>query len=122
MLEAALTPSRLGPLQDSLAGMVFHYDKFTGVAANQLCEAVYLSSPSIQVTVLVSASNFYRMKAVYGDLLKLSSDSLKPIVAPLLLEEKHLNIERMMRLMAVDEKEGKISLYMEVSDRVEPCQ
>ena len=122
MLEAALTPSRLGPLQDSLAGMVFHYDKFTGLAANQLCEAVYLSSPSIQVTVLVSPSNFFRMKAVYGNLPKLSSDSFKPIVAPLLLEEKHLNIERMMKLMAVDEKEGKIALYMEVSDGVEPCQ
>lgn len=42
----------------------------------------------------------------------------KPVVAPLLLEEKHLNVERMMKLMAIDEKEGKVALYMEVSDRI----
>lgn len=56
------------------------------------------------------------MKRVYENLAKLSPIAPKPVVAPLLLEEKHLNIERMMKLMAVDEKEGKLSLYMEVSD------
>ena len=121
MLEGALTPSGLGPLKNPLAGMVFHYDKFTGFAADQHCEAVYLNSTSISVTVLVSASSFYRLQKVYENVRNLPPDAPKPVVAPLLLEEKHLNIERMMKLMAVDEKEGKTSLYMEVSDGIEPC-
>ena len=116
MLEAALKPSRLGKLPSPLAGMVFHYDKFTGFSASQICEAAYLGSTGIPVTVLVSPSNFYRMRRVYQNTPRLSSNAPKPIVAPLLLEEKHLNVERMMKLMAIDEKEGKISLYMEVSD------
>lgn len=122
MLEAALKESQLGKLPHPLAGMVFHYDKFTGLGESQICEASYLISAGIPVTVMVSSSNFYRMKKIYEDLPKLPSDAPKPKVAPLLLEEKHLNIERMMKLMAVDEKEGKISLYMEVSDGLEPCQ
>ena len=122
ILEGALTESRLGPLQHPLAGMVFYYDKFTGFAPDQRCEAVCLKSIGIPVTVLVSASNFYRMKTIYEDVQDLPPDAPKPVVvAPLLLKEKHLNIERMMKLMAVDEKEGKTSLYMEVSDGIEPC-
>ena len=120
MLEATLKSSKLGELVSPLAGMVFHYDKFTGLGASQICEAVYLTSADIPVTVLVSPSNFYAMERVYMDLPKLSSKAPRPLVAPLLLEEKHLNIERMMKLMAVDEKDGKISLYMEVSDQIEP--
>ena len=121
ILEGALKPSGLGPLQDPLAGMIFHYDKFTGFAPDQHCEAMSLNSTSIRVTVLVSASSFYRLKKVYEDVRNLPLNAPKPVVAPLLLKEKHLNIERMMKLMAVDEKEGKTSLYMEVSDGIEPC-
>lgn len=120
MLEAALMPSRLGKLPHPLPGMVFHYDKFTGFSASSLCEAAYLSSKNIKVTVLVSASNYYRMRDAYENMPGLPPGAPRPVVAPLLLEEKHLNIERMMKLMAVDEKEGKISLYMEVSDELEP--
>lgn len=58
------------------------------------------------------------MKRAYQDMSVpgVDPDVPKPVVAPLLLEEKHLNIEHMLKLMAVDQKEGKISLYMEVSD------
>lgn len=121
MLEAALKDSRLGKLPNPLAGMVFHYDKFTGLGKSQICEASYLISAGIPVTVLVSSSNFYRMQGIYKDLPKLPSNAPKPKVAPLLLEQKHLNIERMMKLMAVDEKEGKMSLYMEVSAGKKSC-
>ena len=119
ILEAALQPSKLGKLPSPLAGMIFHYDKFTGFSATQICEAAYLCSIGIPVTVLVSPSNFHRMKRAYRD-IRLPSNAPKPVVAPLLLEERHLNVERMMKLMAVDEKEGKISLYMEVSGNIEP--
>lgn len=122
MLEAALKPSRLGKLPRPLAGMVFHYDKFTGFSSSQICEAAYLCSTGIPVTVLVSPSNFHRMKRAYENMPNLPPNAPKPVVAPLLLEENHLNIERMMKLMAVDEKEGKVALYMEVSDGIGPCQ
>ena len=115
ILEAALQPSKLGKLPSPLAGMIFHYDKFTGFSSTQVCEAAYLCSTGIPVTVLVSPSNFYRMERAYRNIQHIPSSAPKPVVAPLLLEERHLNVERMMKLMAVDEKEGKISLYMEVS-------
>ena len=103
--------------------MVFHYDKFTGFSAPQVCEAAYLYSSRIPVTVLVSPSNYHRMRKAYQDMSVpgVPSNVPKPVVAPLLLEEKHLNIEHMLKLMAVDEKEGKISLYMEVSDGIGRC-
>ena len=118
MLEIALKSCRLGKLPRPLAGMVFHYDKFTGFAANQICEAAYLSSIGIPVTVLVSPSNLHRMRMAYENMPGLPSNAPKPVVAPLLLEEQHLNVERMMKLMAIDEKEGRIALYMEVSDGI----
>ena len=120
ILEAALQPSKLGELPSPLAGMIFHYDKFTGFSSTQICEAAYLCSIGIPVTVLVSPSNFHRMERAYRNIQGIPSNAPKPVVAPLLLEERHLNVERMMKLMAVDEKEGKISLYMEVSGDTEP--
>ena len=124
MLEAALKPSKLGKLPRPLAGMVFHYDRFTGFSAAKVCEAAYLCSTGIKTTVLVSSSNFYRMKRTYEELVipGLPKNAPRPVVAPLLLEEKHLNIDRMLMLMAVDGKEGKFSLYMEVSDGTGSCQ
>ena len=119
ILEAALQPSKLGKLPSPLAGMIFHYDKFTGFSASQICEAAYLCSTGIPVTVLVSPSNFHRMERAYRNIRGLPSNAPKPVVAPLLLEERHLNVERMMKLMAIDEKEGKVSLYMEVSGDIE---
>ncbi|KAM0803392.1 hypothetical protein BDR22DRAFT_801862 [Usnea florida] len=118
ILEAALQPSKLGKLPYPLAGMIFHYDKFTGFSSTQVCEAAYLCSTGIPVTVLVSPSNFHRMKGAYRNIRGMPSNAPKPVVAPLLLEERHLNVERMMKLMAVDEKEGKISLYMESVCRI----
>jgi len=113
MLEDALIPSRLGKLPHPLAGMVFHYDKFTGFSSTQICEAAYLASAGIPVKVLVSSSNLWRMKRAYQNLPGFPNVA-KPVVVPLLLHEKHLNVERMMKLMAVDEKDGKMALYMEV--------
>lgn len=117
MLEGALIPSRLGKLPCPLAAMVFHYDKFTGFKTSQICEAAYLCSTGTPVTVLVSSSNFHRMRRAYASMPGWPLHAPKPVVAPLLLDENHLNIEHILKLMAIDEKEGKISLYMEVSGR-----
>ena len=122
MLETALMSTQLGKLPYPLAGMVFHYDKFTGFSANQICEAACLCSMGIPVKVLVSPSNIHRMTRAYENMRGLPPDAPKPVVAPLFLEERQLNIERMMKLMAVDDKDGKVALYMEVSDGIGPCR
>jgi len=114
ILENALLPSRLGKLPNRLAGIVFHYDKFTGFESTQICETAYLASSGIPVKVLVSPTNRWRMEQAYGNLPGFPENAKKPVVVPLLLREEQLNVERMMKLMAVDEKDGKMALYMEV--------
>ena len=115
MLEAALiTKPELGRLPKPLAGIVFHYDKFSSFSSCQICEAAYLCSSGIPVRVLVSPSNFWRMKQAYENLPGLASHAKKPVVKALLLKETHLDVERLMKLMAVDDSDKAIPLYMEV--------
>ncbi|KAA6409421.1 MAG: hypothetical protein FRX48_06974 [Lasallia pustulata] len=114
MLENSLLPCQLGALPKPLAAIVFHYDKFTSFASNQICEAAYLCSSGIPVRVLVSPSNFWRMRQAYSNMPGLPASAKKPVVAPMLLKERHLDVERMMNLMAVTEKDGPMPLYMEV--------
>ncbi|MCJ1425207.1 hypothetical protein MMC29_003095 [Sticta canariensis] len=119
MLEAALiTKPELGRLPKPLAGLVFHYDKFSSVSSCQVCEAAYLCSSGIPVRVLVSPSNFWRMKQAYENLPGLAPDAKKPVVKALLLKETHLDVERLMKLMAVDDTDKAIPLYMEVTCRI----
>ena len=114
MLEAALLRGQPGELQHPLSAMVFHYDKFNGCSSSQVCEAAYISSSGIPVTVLVSPSNYNTMKRAYENMPGSSPDAKKPIVKPLVLFEKQLNLERMMTLMAAGKKDGEMPLYMEV--------
>ena len=114
MLENSLLPSRLGALPKPLAAIVFHYDKFTSFSSSQICEAAYLCSSGIPVRVLVSPSNLWRMQHAYSNMPGLPAKAKKPVVCPMLLKERHLDIERMMNLMAVSEKDGPMPLYMEV--------
>ena len=114
MLENSLLPSQLGALPKPLAAIVFHYDKFTSFSSSQICEAAYLCSSGIPVRVLVSPSNFWRMQHAYSNMPGLPANAKKPVIAPMLLKERHLDIERMMNLMAVSEKDGPMPLYMEV--------
>ncbi|KAL8670719.1 MAG: hypothetical protein Q9224_007655, partial [Gallowayella concinna] len=72
----------------------------------------------IPVTVLVSASNYWAMKKVYENLPGLKPGERKPIVRPLLLQQKHLNVDRMMTLMSIDTESGHVALYTEVIHRV----
>ena len=113
MLEASLTRSKLGPLVQPLAGIVFHYDRHTSVGCTQICEAAYLASSGIPVTIMVSPTTYVAMKQAYENLKGYPQNIRKPRVVPLYLEEKHLNVDRMMKLMAVDEA-GRVPLYMEV--------
>ena len=114
MLEAALWQPKLGKLPNPLAAMVFHYDKFNSCSSSQICEAAYLSSAGIPVKVLVSPSNYYTMKEAYENMPGFPQGATKPVVKALVLFEEQLNLERMMTLMAAEEKDGKPPLYMEV--------
>ena len=117
MLEAAMLQSRapqtLGRLPHPLAGMVFHYDKFTGLSGNQICEAAYLCSRGIPVRVLVSSASFAKLEPIYSNLPNVAQH-LQPIVHPLLFEQHHLDTETMLKLMAVEATNGGRPLYMEV--------
>jgi len=113
VLENCLIPNVCaGQLPNPLTGLVFHYDSFTSAVGGHACEAAYLCSSGIKVTVLVSPSNFTRMKSLYQNLPGLAGDG--PKVEPLLLQQRYLNIERLMTLMAVDSTEGQVPLYIQV--------
>lgn len=121
MLENSLLSSQLGVLPKPLTAIVFHYDKFTSFASSQICEAAYLCSSGIDVRVLVSPSNFWRMKRAYSNMPGLPANAKKPVVMPMLLKERHLDVERMMNLMAVTDKDGSsIPLYIAVYIRTSP--
>ena len=121
MLEAAILQSKaprpLGKLPHPLAGIVFHYDKFTGLLGNQVCEAAYLCSRGVRVKVLVSPASFGKLKRMYSNLQNVP-ENLQPTVRPLLFEQHHLDAESMLKLMAVESKNGSRPLYMEVSDSI----
>ncbi|KAL9028993.1 MAG: hypothetical protein Q9196_002714 [Gyalolechia fulgens] len=101
ILENCLIPSQLGKLPNPLAAIVFHYDSFTSYGSKQLCEAAYLCSSGVPVKVLVSPTNFWRMKQMYENLPISSPSSRKPEIVPMKFQDKHLDVARMMSMMAV---------------------
>ncbi|ERF73939.1 hypothetical protein EPUS_05362 [Endocarpon pusillum Z07020] len=109
-----LSPSPVGVLPNPLAGLVFHYDKFTSAATTQLCEAAYLCSSGVPVRVLVSPSNYHNMSRLYSNLPGLPPHGRRPKVAPLYLQEQQLNISNMLTLMAVSDGSKSAPLYLEV--------
>ncbi|OMP86947.1 hypothetical protein BK809_0007033 [Diplodia seriata] len=113
MLEGCLLPSKsLGRLPKPLQSIVFHYDAW---GAGSVCEAAYLCSAGIKVNVLVSPSNYWRLKDAY-ERIERSEERLQ--VRKLRLQPKHLNVERMLALMAFNESTGKVPLYMEVINKI----
>ena len=114
ILENCLIPSKLGQLPRPLAGMIFHYDTFTSYGSYKVCEAAYLCSSGIPVRVLVSPTNYWRMKKTYENLPGLPSDTAKPEVIAMKFQDKHLDVMRIKNLMAVNDKDGCVPLYVEV--------
>ncbi|KAB8339324.1 hypothetical protein FH972_022257 [Carpinus fangiana] len=110
ILEGCMLPHpSIGKLPQPLAGILFHYDPHN---SNHPCEAAYLSS-HIPVTVLVSPSNYWERLHVYK---QVPGGGIK--VRPMMLQDKHLNVQRMRRLMAFRESDGSVPLYMEVIVRI----
>lgn len=115
MLENSLVPSIARKLPNPLAGIVFHYDKFSSFSTTQICEAAYLCSSNIPVRVLVSPSNIWAMEKLYTNLPGLPQGISTPKVMPLYIQEKHFTTSTMTKLMAVGGREGRMPLYLEVS-------
>lgn len=111
MLENCLVSHKdLGLLPNPLTAVVFHYDPLASVAG-QVCEAVYLCSPSVEIRVLVSPTSYHRMSKLYGNLKGLAP-GCKVVVEPLILKQEYLNVDRLKTFMATDSGEGGLPLYM----------
>lgn len=109
MLEGCLLPSKaLGRLPEPLQGIVFHADAWS---AGSVCEAAHLCSMGVEVNVLVSPSNYWRLKDAYE---KVPDPRRCLRVRELRFRPRHLNVERMLALMAFNESNGRVPLYMEV--------
>lgn len=107
LTDETLLP-QIGLNPHPLAGLVFHYD---GCQGSGVCEAAYLCT-SVQTTVLVSPSNYGRLKIVYESLAK--GLGARITVKQLYILPKYLTTERMKTLMAVG-KDDDVPLYMQVS-------
>ncbi|KAF2266154.1 hypothetical protein CC78DRAFT_597526 [Lojkania enalia] len=88
--------SQIGENPNPLAGLVFHYDSCQG---SGVCEAAYLCS-NIPTTILVSPSNYRRLKLQYEQMAKARDGSANIKVKPLCLLSEHLDTERIKTLMA----------------------
>lgn len=116
MLENCLVSHKvLGSLPHPLTAVVFHYDPLASVAG-QVCEAVYLCSPNVEVRVLVSPTSYHRMARLYGNLEGLPP-GCKVVIEPLILKEEYLDVERVKTFMVTDGGEG-LPLYMHSVFRV----
>lgn len=100
-----LTPGRAG---NPVAAVVFHYDL---ESSGSVAEAAHLASLGIKVNVLVAKSSQHRLRTAYSKALK-NPENLS--IKPLELRSRDLSVDRMNKLMAFAESEGKIPLYMDV--------
>ena len=107
-----LSHSAINLLLSPLADLVFHYDSFTFDVAGQVCEATYLCSSGIDITILIFSSNFPHMVELYENLSGLPVSASKSKIEPLLLDQKYLNAERLMTLMTARNSDEAVPLYM----------
>ncbi|THY07477.1 hypothetical protein D6D01_09757 [Aureobasidium pullulans] len=105
---------KIGKLPKPLAGVVFHNNT---ASAHNVCEAAHLVSLGVKVNVLVSRSNYHALSSIYKKAVSPQAVHLLNI-QPLVLQSYHLTAERMHRLMAFQESETAVPLYMEVIMRI----
>lgn len=110
--NALLAHSSVNTTDCPAAGIIFHYDQFSSVNSGQLCEAAYLSSAGVPVTVLVCPTSLGSMKKRYKNLLSSPDKRLNLRVKPLYLTEEQLSTEIMMTLMAVNDMSDRTPLYI----------
>ncbi|KAL4912606.1 hypothetical protein BDW62DRAFT_216217 [Aspergillus aurantiobrunneus] len=110
-LENCLIPCKVGRLPSPLTAIVFHYDTFISDNMGSPCEAAFLATHSeLEVRVLCSPTNLRTIKGTYS---RFNID-----VAPLELDQEHINTQRMLDLMAVGQDDGPMPLYMHIVKRI----
>lgn len=113
MLENCLMNNKdTTKLTSPVAGVVFHYDQDSSAVA----EAAHLRSRGIKVNVLVTRSS--AATDISERYLNLPGPKEKMTIQTLMLQDRHLSVERMLKLMAFSESEGSVPLYMEVIQRI----
>ncbi|KAJ8058175.1 hypothetical protein OCU04_013029 [Sclerotinia nivalis] len=113
LLESSLLKDNsTDELPSPLADLVIHYNAFTNNNTNQLCEAVYLYSSGIPITIMVSPSNIWSMKRLYRELSLHNNNELPPHIVPLYLNEDQLDSSRILKLMTFDPNSDNVPLYM----------
>ncbi|KAI5274910.1 hypothetical protein E4T47_02166 [Aureobasidium subglaciale] len=105
---------KVGVLPKPLAGVVFHNNT---ASSHNICEAAHLVSLGVRVNILVSRSNYHALSSIYKTAISSLAAHLLNI-QPLVLQSHHLTAERMHRLMAFQESENTVPLYMEVIMRI----
>jgi hypothetical protein len=88
-----LNDEKLGKLIKPLAALVLHFD---GAQEQEKGAQTASLSSKVNTRILVSPSNYYAMQKKY------KKSHPKARVEPLFLSSRHLNTERIMRLMQVD--------------------
>lgn len=112
MLENCLHQSdEIGKLPQPCAGLVFNWDSQVG----NICQAAYLCTIGVKVTVLVSPGNYITMRDKYHEVL---GKRVNLNILPYFLPSAHLNKERMTRLMAFGAAVENPPLYMQTIDKI----
>lgn len=114
ILENSLYRSSASNVTKPLAGIVFHWDRFTSYGSKQICEAAYLCSAGIPINVLVSPSNLKSMEDAYSNIPVRGKNGKKPVVVPMYFDESQLDVTKMMTIMGLRGKEDELPLYMQV--------
>ncbi|KAJ5050430.1 uncharacterized protein L3040_002313 [Drepanopeziza brunnea f. sp. 'multigermtubi'] len=112
LLESCLLKLKdVNKLDNPLAALVFHYDSFISDLRGTPCEAAHLSSnPNIKVRVLCSPSNIQTIKRTYM--------GMNVEIEPLKINQNDLNTKRMLDLMAVNQDDGRMPLYLHEITRI----
>ena len=107
-----LADPQYGSNPNPVTGVAFHYDNDD---ADSLAEVASLCSRRIQVCVLVSTSNYHKLREAYA---KLPGAAEYLTVEPLAFQDQQLNVDRMHRLMALSETDKGVPLCVEVIHRI----
>ncbi|TVY21376.1 hypothetical protein LARI1_G001467 [Lachnellula arida] len=112
LLENSMFPSIANKLPHPLTGLVFHYDTFISDDGGSPCEAAFLSSnKGVKVRVLCAPTNIATIKRAYHQLKNVT-------VEPLRINQSDLNTKRMLDLMAVNQTNGPVPLYVHTIYRI----
>ena len=99
----------VGVQLQTIPGFVFHWDTNS---SGSLAEAASLCSRGVNIRVLVSWSNYQKMKGAYEDFASQAGGKIE--VRPLLFQDHELTVNNIRDLMAFRDVSTNPPLYLEV--------